>query len=196
MLLPNRAIKIILIVAFSGAVFFSGMAVVRLVNYSFPNESLNVPAPSNVTVTPSATGGNNVNTSSWVVMVSPIRQLYDVSLYFLPITWGVFFGILIWKGKIRKNWESNGYDYDVFKLVAKMRGSPVRIKILNSAKVPKNKLQLSKELDMNWKTIDNHVNLLLKNKLLEEMAIIGTATYYIISENGKKVLTLLSDNKD
>lgn len=196
MLLPNRAIKAVLIVAFSGAVFFSGLAIARLVNYSFPNESLNVPAPSNVTVTPSATGGSNVNTSSWVVMLSPIRQLYDVSLYFLPITWGIFIGILIWNDKIKKNWESNGYDYDMFRLVAKMRGSPVRIKILNSTKLPKNKLQLSRELDMNWKTIDSHVDLLLKNKLLEEMAVIGTATYYIISENGKKVLTLLSDNKD
>jgi predicted transcriptional regulator len=106
-------------------------------------------------------------------------------------------GTLIWRGKVRSTWSKQGYDYDTFKLVTKMRGSPTRIRLLNAINSSsKNKLQLAKELDVDWKTIDNHIEMLLQSRLVEERTVVGTARYYAITHAGMKVLSLLSgDNK-
>lgn len=127
-----------------------------------------------------------------IFLNTPIRPLYDLSPYLLPITWGGMVGTLVWKGKLRAVWKTQGYDYDTFKMIAKMKGSPTRIKLLNSLNVPKNKLQLAKELTMDWKAIDNHMKVLQKHNFVEEMTTLGTSTYYIISEKGKNLLKLLS----
>jgi hypothetical protein len=138
---------------------------------------------------------------SQLVAASPpdlvAAAVYDSSPVILPITWGAVAGTLIWRGKVRSAWSGQGYDYDTFKLVAKMRGSPIRIRLLNAVSdSPKNKLQLAKELEVDWKTIDNQVEMLLQSRLVEERAVVGTARYYALTQNGTKVLSLLSgDNK-
>ena len=110
----------------------------------------------------------------------------------LPITWGAVAGTLIWRGKVRSQWHRQGYDYDIFRLVASMRGSATRVELLNAViEMPKNKLQLAKELGVDWKTIDNHVEVLLKNGLVEERMAIGTSRYYGATRNANKVLSLL-----
>jgi DNA-binding transcriptional ArsR family regulator len=110
----------------------------------------------------------------------------------LPITWGAVAGTLIWRGKVRSQWHRQGYDYDMFRLVASMRGSATRVELLNAVvHLPKNKLQLAKELGVDWKTIDNHVEVLLKNGLVEERMAIGTSRYYGATRNANKVLSLL-----
>jgi DNA-binding transcriptional ArsR family regulator len=84
----------------------------------------------------------------------------------------------------------------MFKLVAKMRGSPTRQKLLEAVKSEqKNKLQLANELGVDWKTVDNHVEMLLEARLVEERNVIGTARYYSITENGVRVLTLLAESE-
>lgn len=118
--------------------------------------------------------------------------IYGSSPYTLPITWGAVAGTLIWKGKVRSAWSKQGYDYEMFRLVAKMRGSPTRVKLLNLIDTPKNKLQLAKELGVDWKTIDNHIAILTQNKLTGEKGIVGTARYYVITENGRRILSLLT----
>lgn len=128
-----------------------------------------------------------------IFVANPIKPLYDNSPYLLPLVWGIF-GAVIWRGRIRRTWQSMGYDYDIFKTMTKMRGSPMRISILNALGLPKNKLQLSEELKVDWKTIDNHMKVLKKNNLVIEMAEVGTSTYFIISENGKMILDLISKN--
>lgn len=119
--------------------------------------------------------------------------VYEFSPIILPITWGAVAGTLIWRGKVRSQWRRQGYDYDTFKLVAKMRGSSTRIELLNTiADRPKNKLQIAKELGVDWKTIDNHIEMLLKNGLVEERMSIGTSRYYGMTKNANRVLSLLS----
>lgn len=113
----------------------------------------------------------------------------------LPITWGAVAGTLIWRGKVRSQWHRQGYDYDMFRLVASMRGSATRVELLNAVvDTPKNKLQLAKELGVDWKTIDNHVEVLLKNGLVEERMVIGTSRYYGATRNANKMLSLLSSD--
>ncbi len=125
---------------------------------------------------------------------NPIRPLYDISPYLLPLSWGGVIGTMVWKGRIRTVWKVQGYDYDTFKMMTKMRGSPTRIKLLNSLNVPKNKLQLAKELELDWKAIDNHMKVLQRNDFVKEVTTIGTATYYMISEKGTNILKLLSSS--
>jgi hypothetical protein len=122
--------------------------------------------------------------------------MFESSAYILPITWGAVGGTLIWRGKVRSAWSKQGYDYDTFKLVTKMRGSPTRIRLLNAINnSSKNKLQLAKELDVDWKTIDNHIVMLLQSRLVEERTVVGTSKYYAITHDGAKVLTLLSSDQ-
>jgi predicted transcriptional regulator len=119
--------------------------------------------------------------------------IYDSSPVILPITWGAVASTLIWRGKVRSAWSRQGYDYDTFKLVTRMRGSPMRIRLLNAINSsPKNKLQLAKELDVDWKTVDNHIEMLLQSRLIEERTVVGTARYYAVTHDGLKVLSLLS----
>ena len=125
-------------------------------------------------------------------MPDPLR---DLSPVILPITWGAVVGALIWRGKVRSQWRRQGYDYDTFKLVARMRGSATRIELLNAIiDMPKNKLQLAKELGVDWKTIDNHIEMLLKNGLVAERMSIGTSRYYGATKDASKILSLLSSD--
>lgn len=124
-------------------------------------------------------------------LYSPI---YESSPYILPISWGAVAGTLIWRGKVRSTWCKQGYDYDIFRLVARMRGSPIRVKLLNSMSTSKNRLQLASELDVDWKTIDNHITILTKNGLVQQITSVGTSRYYVVTEHGKRVLSLLSSD--
>ncbi len=122
-------------------------------------------------------------------------SIYGSSHVILPITWGAVAGTLIWRGKIRSQWRKQGYDYDTFRLVAKMRGSPMRVRLLNLIlSEQKNKLQMARELDVDWKTVDNHIEMLMQTGLVEEKVAVGTTKYYSITENGKKILLLLAEN--
>lgn len=130
-------------------------------------------------------------TTTDTVVSEPLRELSPV---ILPVTWGAVAATLIWRGKIRSQWRRQGYDYDIFRLVARMRGSATRISLLNAIiEVPKNKLQLAKELGVDWKTVDNHVEMLLKNGLVEEKMSIGTSRYYGATKDAGRVLSLLSN---
>lgn len=122
-----------------------------------------------------------------------VSYIYESSPVILPITWGPVAGTVIWRGKVRSKWSRQGYDYDTFRLISKMRGSQTRIKLLNAVRDGrKNKLQLSKEMDVDGKTVDNHAEMLLLARLIEESDVVGTARYYSITENGKRVLSLLA----
>jgi len=124
-----------------------------------------------------------------------INSLYNSSPIVLPITWGAVAGTLIWKGKTKSQWRKEGYDYDTFRLVVRMRGSSTRIRVLNAIlDKPKNKLQLAKELGVDWKTVDNHVRMLMESRLIEEKSI-DISKCYLITENGRKVLSLLSNDE-
>jgi DNA-binding transcriptional ArsR family regulator len=151
---------------------------------------------------PTETKLESVETGQYVASVTDsggqfVETVYGSSPIILPITWGAVIGAVIWRGKVRSQWNRHGYDYDTFRLVAKMRGSPMRQRLLDSLRdVQKNKLQLAKELDVDWKTIDNHIDMLLEARLVEEKNRIGTAKYYSLTKNGEKVLSLLAARED
>lgn len=127
---------------------------------------------------------------------SIIAAIFKSSPYIAPLAWAAFLGALIWKGKIRSLWHQKGYDYDEFKILVKMRGSDTRVKILrNVTTVPKSKLQIANELEMDWKSIDGHVRTLADYSLVKEAISFGTATYFVITDRGKEVLDLLDNGK-
>jgi predicted transcriptional regulator len=65
-----------------------------------------------------------------------------------------------------------------------MGGSPVRVKLLNIvAGSARNSLQLANELDIDWKTIDNHIEILTRYGLVEEKMVVRNAKYYIVTEH-------------
>lgn len=122
--------------------------------------------------------------------------LQEYAPFILPITWGAVAGTVIWRGRVRSQWSRQGYDYDTFRLVAKMRGSATRQKLLESIRAgKKNKLQLANELGLDWKTVDNHVEMLLNARLVAEDGMEGTARFYSITENGRRVLLLLEQGE-
>lgn len=124
-----------------------------------------------------------------------ISTFYNSSPYLAPLAWIAFLLTLIWKGKIRTLWRGKGYDYDIFKVLAKTRGSDTRVTILKNLQIPKNRLQLANELGMHWESINSHIDVLIRYSLVEEMISFGTAKYLIITERGKKVLELLGNSK-
>lgn len=129
------------------------------------------------------------------MLTSFYSPIYESAHYIMPITWGAVAGALIWRGKVRSAWCKQGYDYETFRLMSRMKGSPVRAKLLMSVTMPKNRLQLANELDLDWKTIDNHMEILTRNGLVEERTIVGTTRYYALSEHGRRVLCLLSEGE-
>ncbi|HXG07922.1 MAG TPA: helix-turn-helix domain-containing protein [Nitrososphaera sp.] len=140
-------------------------------------------------------GAGTAVSASRIIAQSPIGILYEHSIVALPAAWAAVIGILIWKGKTRSVWTRQGFNYDTFKLVAQVPGSLTRINnLLQSLNLPKNKLQLARELGMDWQTIDGHMEMLERSGLVDELTRVGNSRYYIISERGKRILSLLADS--
>lgn len=127
-----------------------------------------------------------------------LSTVYESSPFLLPISWGAVGGTLLWRGKVKSTLSKQGYDYNTFRLVAKMRGSPMRVKLLYAlAETQRNKLQLAQEFNVDWKTVHNHIEVLSRNNFVQEVEAVGTAKYYTITEHGRKILSLLiTENKN
>lgn len=169
------------------------------------NEGLQTPpASSDSEATPGSTGGTygggagvpddelltpSASQYNAAALYSPV---YESSPYILPITWGAVAGTLIWRGKVRSQWCKQGYDYDMFRLLARMKGSPIRVALLTSvSNSARTRAQMAEDLDVDWKTIDNHIDVLSKNGLVQEIGAFGTSRYFAITEHGRRVLSLL-----
>lgn len=101
-------------------------------------------------------------------------------------------GMLAFKGYVRRVWSRNYFDYDVFRLVVRMRGAATRQRILRQLQQPMNRHQLARELGMDWKSVDRHVDLLMRRGLLEPVEGSGERAYRL-SERGRKLLELLEE---
>jgi DNA-binding MarR family transcriptional regulator len=124
---------------------------------------------------------------------SLISIAYGWSPYAASAAW-VAFAIAMWKGEIRKLWQIRGYDYDVFRVFTRMRGSNTRLRILRNLQTPRNRLQLARELEMHWESIDNHISVLIRYGLVNEAISYGTAKYLIITEKGKEMIGLVQNS--
>jgi predicted transcriptional regulator len=74
-----------------------------------------------------------------------------------------------------------------------MRGAQTRLRLMRSLDEPKNKLQLATALGIDWKAIDRHVQVLERNGLIEAATTNGTATFYEVTDKGKRLLQLLEE---
>ncbi len=101
-------------------------------------------------------------------------------------------GMLAFKGYVRRVWSRNYFDYDVFRLVVRMRGASTRRRILKQLVQPMNRYQLARELGIDWKSVDRHVDLLLGHGLLETVEGSGERAYRL-SERGRRLLELLEE---
>ncbi len=101
-------------------------------------------------------------------------------------------GMLAFKGYVRRVWSRNYFDYDVFRLVVRMRGASTRQRILRQLFQPMNRYQLARELGIDWKSVDRHVDLLLRYGLIEDVEGSGERAYRL-SERGKRLLELLEE---
>ena len=101
-------------------------------------------------------------------------------------------GMLAFKGYVRRVWSRNYFDYDVFRLVVRTRGASTRQRILRQLVQPMNRYQLARELGMDWKNVDRHVDLLLRHGLLETVEGSGERAYRL-SERGRRLLELLEE---
>jgi len=96
----------------------------------------------------------------------------------------------IWRGLTRSRWTENGLCCGVFELLVKMKGGTTRTMLLRSLLEPKNKLQLSHELGIDWKAVNAHVVKLLYYGLVSEVVIAGTCRIYSITLKGRRALEL------
>lgn len=94
---------------------------------------------------------------------------------------------------MKSEWTRLGLDRDSFRLLLQMKGSNTRTTILKSLLTPKDRFQLSKELDLDWTTIDYHVQVLLKHDLISERTAFGSVKLYQLTATGSTLLRALED---
>ena len=97
----------------------------------------------------------------------------------------------IWRGITRSEWINNGLCCGVFELLIKMKGGRTRTMLLKSLYEPKNRLQLSNEIGIDWKAIDCHMGRLLEYGLAAEVMAVGTCKVYGITQKGRRAIELV-----
>jgi hypothetical protein len=96
-----------------------------------------------------------------------------------------------WRGMTKNMWTERGLCCGAFELLVSMKGARTRTAILKSLARPKNKLQMAREIGIDWKAVDSHIRRLLAFGLVLEWALVGTCRVYVISEKGRHALELL-----
>jgi len=118
--------------------------------------------------------------------------LMNASSYVAAVAWGGLAAALAYKGIVRSVWSKSMFDYSIFKLLVKMRGSGTRMRILQTLEKPMNRQQLANELRLDWKAVDRHIEIQLAYGLIKEVSEgNGRVKHYILTEEGKHVLELL-----
>lgn len=96
----------------------------------------------------------------------------------------------IWRGMIKARWIESGLCCGVFELLVRMKGGRTRTMLLRSLLEPRNKLQLSHELGIDWKAVDGHIAKLLHYSLVTVVVTVGTCRVYAITQKGRQALEL------
>ncbi len=121
------------------------------------------------------------------------QSFFDQSFIIAPASWAAVCGMWIWRGKMRSKWNSSGFTQDAFDLLVKMRGGPTRLKLLQALNAPKDRSQLAHELNLDWKAIDRHVQILQKYNFIREDSSHGQIVLYTITPEGDKLLHLIEE---
>jgi predicted transcriptional regulator len=77
-----------------------------------------------------------------------------------------------------------------------MRGGETRMRLLKSLETPKDRFQLAKDLGLDWKTIDSHVQRLLRYGMIREKIAYGTVKIYDPTATGTNVLLLMNGHAE
>ncbi len=75
----------------------------------------------------------------------------------------------------------------------KMKGGKTRMNLLNALSKPKDRYQLAKELDMDWRAVDQHIVALSRRGLVTDEVTYGRVRMYQLTPAGKRILALLED---
>ena len=68
--------------------------------------------------------------------------------------------------------------------------------LLRSLLEPKNKLQLSHELGIDWRAVDGHMTKLLEYTLVSAVVAAGTCRVYAITQKGMRALELAEGGQE
>jgi hypothetical protein len=101
----------------------------------------------------------------------------------------------IWRGYVRSKWTESGLCCGVFELLVRKKGGETRMMLLKSLLEPKNKLQLSHELGIDWKAVDSHISKMLQFCLVQEVVTVGTCKVYSITQKGRRALALIGSDQ-
>ena len=116
---------------------------------------------------------------------------------FSAASWAVVGGAWIWRGRMKSRWEGLGFDSGIFDLFIKMKGAKTRLNLLDSLSMPKDRLQLARELGLDWKAVDYHIVLLNRYGLVHEDHAFGNVKMYRLTKQGEVLLQLLKEfNKE
>jgi DNA-binding transcriptional ArsR family regulator len=105
----------------------------------------------------------------------------------------LFGGVWMWRGRTRAKWESLGFDSQTFDLFVKMKGAGTRLSLLGALSLPKDRLQLAQELNLDWKAVDYHIVLLERYGLVHEDRAYGKVKMYRLTALGETLLQLLTE---
>jgi len=98
---------------------------------------------------------------------------------------------------MKSRWEGLGFDSGIFDLFIKMKGAKARLNLLDSLSMPKDRLQLARELGLDWKAVDYHIVLLNRYGLVHEDHAFGNVKMYRLTKQGEVLLQLLKEfNKE
>jgi hypothetical protein len=114
----------------------------------------------------------------------------NFSYVIAPTSWVILCGLWIWRGKVRSKWNSSGFTQEAFDLLVRMKGGPTRMKLLQALSVPKDRSQLASELQLDWKAVDRHVQLLQWYNFIREDSSYGQIVLSTITPEGDKLLRL------
>ena len=122
-----------------------------------------------------------------------LAQLQVGSYAFAPISWGLVVGAWIWRGRIKSQWTQLGLTEDLFRLLMKMRGSGTRALIMSELETPKDRFQLSKDLGLDWTTVNYQVGVLSRYGLVTEDTAYGNVRLYKLTPIGAILLKALRE---
>ena len=94
---------------------------------------------------------------------------------------------------MKSRWEGLGFDSGIFDLFIKMKGAKTRLNLLDSLSMPKDRLQLARELGLDWKAVDYHIVLLNRYGLVHEDHAFGNVRMYRLTKQGEVLLQLLKE---
>lgn len=126
-------------------------------------------------------------------VVSSLALLQGGSFVLAPVCWGLVLGAWLWRGRVRAEWSRLGLTEDLFRLLTKMRGSGTRTSIMQALVTPKDRFQLSKDLGLDWTTINYQIGVLLKYGLVVEESAFGNVKLYKLTPVGDVLLRALRE---